>query len=73
MGASDSNPPPASASLGEEPSEAAEGRSTRQEPLDLSQVRDAACGPIYFEGKRPVTLFRLFAFDGVVGWGFSLI
>lgn len=57
MGASDSSPPPASASLEEEPSEAAEGRITRQEPLDLSQVRDAACGPIYFEGKRPVAIF----------------
>ena len=51
MGASDSSPPPASASLEEELSEAAEGRSVRLEPLDLSQVRDAANGPIYFEGS----------------------
>ena len=29
----------------------------RLEPLDPSQVRDAAYGPIYFEGKRPVALF----------------
>jgi len=29
----------------------------RLEPLDLSQVRDVAYGPIYFEGKRPVALF----------------
>lgn len=56
MGASDASLP-ASASLEEERSETTEGRSMRLEPLDLSQVRDAAYGPIYFEGKRPVALF----------------
>lgn len=55
MGASDSSLP-ASASLEEERSETTEGWSVRLEPLDLSQVRDAAYGPIYFEGKRPVAL-----------------
>lgn len=56
MGASDTSSP-ASASLEEERSETTEERSVRLEPLDLSQVRDAAYGPIYFEGKRPVALF----------------
>ena len=56
MGASDSGLP-VSASLEEERSETTEGRSMRLEPLDLSQVRDVAYGPIYFEGKRPVALF----------------
>ena len=56
MGTSDSNLP-ASASLEKERSETTEGWSVRLEPLDLSQVRDASYGPIYFEGKRPVALF----------------
>jgi len=56
MGASDTSSP-ASASLEEERSETTEERSVRLEPLDLSQVRDAAYGPIYFEGKRPLALF----------------
>ena len=56
MAASDASPP-VSASLEEEPSERTEGRDMCLEPLDLSQVRDAAYGPIYFEGKRPVALF----------------
>ena len=56
MGASDSCLP-ASTSLGEERSETTGGRSVRLEPLDLRQVRDAAYGPIYFEGRRPVALF----------------
>lgn len=56
MAASDASPP-VSASLEEEPSETTEGRDMCLEPLDLSQVRDAAYGPIYFEGKRPVALF----------------
>ena len=56
MAASDASPP-VSASLEEEPSETTEGRDMCLEPLDLSQLRDAAYGPIYFEGKRPVALF----------------
>lgn len=56
MGASDSSLP-ASASLEEERPETTEGRSMRLEPLDPSQALDASYGPIYFEGKRPVTLF----------------
>ena len=56
MGASDTSLP-VSASLEEERSETTEWRGMRQEPSDPSQVRDAAYGPIYFEGKRPVALF----------------
>ena len=56
MGASDSSLP-ASASLEEERPETTEGRSMHLEPLDPSQALDASYGPIYFEGKRPVTLF----------------
>ena len=48
MGASDSILP-VSASLEEERSETTEGWSMRLEPLDLSQVRDAAYSPVYFE------------------------
>ena len=72
MGASDSILP-VSASLEEERSETTEERSMRQIPLDPSQALDASYGPVYFEGKRPVALFRTFVFGGVVGGVYRLV